>query len=521
MIDDDSELLLRYCRDRSEAAFTELVHRHLRMVYFAALRQVNGDAHLAQDVSQDVFTQMALKAPLLASRPSVAGWLYISARFVAARRTRGERQRMARHIRAQGVIEENANTSSSIDWERLAPVIDEALHGLNERDRELVLLRYFQESSFVQISSRMGLSSDAARFRLKRALEKMRASLARRGIESTSTALALALAGQAQAGVPFGAAATIARAALAAPMPVPSAFSLSHILMSASKLKIGVTAVTAMVIGTLVFQNLRQSITMRALRQQFSALQTEAKTLHEQVASFQSAGNRNVAGSPRQSNEARIEPSRSVTSNPVFQNLQAIQARGLLDGRYGALFKALSLTPEQLDQFKHLLIEKEQTARDALIATTQGGMGSDLIGQAVGNAIGPLDQQIHSLLGDSGYSEFQQFQHTLPERASVALLQQSLSYTSSPLSDDQTSQLIQLLAQSAPEGMRIDVADSGPLVSSQSAQITDQEITQAQAILSDQQVQALKQLQQQQQAQKQMQQILRQNATASAASHGG
>ena len=53
---DDSELLLLYCRDRSEPAFTELVGRYVNLVYFAALRQVGGDTHKAQDVSQAVFS---------------------------------------------------------------------------------------------------------------------------------------------------------------------------------------------------------------------------------------------------------------------------------------------------------------------------------------------------------------------------------------------------------------------------------------------------------------------------------
>ena len=46
----DGELLRRYDSDRSEAAFGELVQRHINLVYSAALRQVNGDTQLAEDV---------------------------------------------------------------------------------------------------------------------------------------------------------------------------------------------------------------------------------------------------------------------------------------------------------------------------------------------------------------------------------------------------------------------------------------------------------------------------------------
>ena len=54
----DSELLRRYAGTKSEEAFAELVRRHINLVHSAALRQVNGDAHLAQDVAQTVFTDL-------------------------------------------------------------------------------------------------------------------------------------------------------------------------------------------------------------------------------------------------------------------------------------------------------------------------------------------------------------------------------------------------------------------------------------------------------------------------------
>ena len=61
----DNELLRRYAETNSEEAFAELVQRHLVLVYSAALRQVNGDTHLAQDIAQTVFTDLARKAASL------------------------------------------------------------------------------------------------------------------------------------------------------------------------------------------------------------------------------------------------------------------------------------------------------------------------------------------------------------------------------------------------------------------------------------------------------------------------
>lgn len=93
---DDATLLRRYAQDRAESDFAELVRRHLNLVYSAALRQVNGDTHFAQDVTQLVFTDLARKAAKLADHRVLAGWLFTSTRFAAAKLVRGESRRETR-----------------------------------------------------------------------------------------------------------------------------------------------------------------------------------------------------------------------------------------------------------------------------------------------------------------------------------------------------------------------------------------------------------------------------------------
>lgn len=100
MTQNDSELLRLYVADRSETAFAELVSRHIDMAYSSALRQVNGDTHFAEDVTQEVFQNLVRKAAHLTRHPSLAGWLYLNIRFAASNLRREEHRRLAREQEA-------------------------------------------------------------------------------------------------------------------------------------------------------------------------------------------------------------------------------------------------------------------------------------------------------------------------------------------------------------------------------------------------------------------------------------
>lgn len=233
-MNDDAELLRQYADQRSEAAFAGLVRRHLGLVYHAALRQTGGDAHRAQDVAQEVFTSLARKARELSQRPTLAGWLHTSTRYAALQSVRTERRRQNREQEIYAMTDSLHPDTSGADWERLKPFVDEALHSLGERDREAVLLRFFEGRPFAEVGAKLAVSEDAARVRVDRALEKLRATLARHGVTSTAAALSVALAAQAGAAVPAGLAATVTSGALVS----GAAPALILTLMNLSKIKV-------------------------------------------------------------------------------------------------------------------------------------------------------------------------------------------------------------------------------------------------------------------------------------------
>jgi len=148
----DAQLLREYATG-SETAFGELVSRHTDLVYSAALRQVI-DPDFAWDVSQSVFTDLGRKAKSLSGNIVLAGWLYRSTRFAALTFLRNERRRQNRERQAVQLLDPPGE--SSPDWDRIRPVLDEAMANLGDADRDALVLRFFNKEDFRAVGVALG-----------------------------------------------------------------------------------------------------------------------------------------------------------------------------------------------------------------------------------------------------------------------------------------------------------------------------------------------------------------------------
>jgi RNA polymerase sigma factor (sigma-70 family) len=265
----DADLLQRFVAGGSEEAFRSLVSRYFNLVFGLAMRRT-GRRDFAEDVAQKVFIELARHAPRLDARPTLGGWLYRCAMNESAdaiRRDGAYQRKMKAYSETSAT---QPATPAALD--AALPHLDDALGALPARDRDLLILRFFEGRSFREIGAALGKSDDAAQKHCDRALQRLAARLARVGVAVPASALAAGLSGHlSHVSMASGAAVIerISRNAVSRSTAVAEDSLLSRLMNTASRsprLAAALVAVTAAVpISILWMENNRLKDRIAAL----------------------------------------------------------------------------------------------------------------------------------------------------------------------------------------------------------------------------------------------------------------
>jgi len=242
-MNDDMKLVRDYAIHQSELAFTTLVSRYINLVYSTALRQVR-DPHLAEEITQVVFIILARKAGSLDADTILPSWLHRTAGFAAADTLKAGWRRMQREQEAH--MQSMSDQPENEMWVQIAPLLDQAIASLNEKDRHAVVLRFFQDKSLNEVGAALGASEEAAKKRVNRALEKLRKFFSKRGVDSTTEIIAGAISANSVQAAPAVLAKTVTAVAIKGAAASASTLTL---IKGALKIMAWTKAKTAVVVG--------------------------------------------------------------------------------------------------------------------------------------------------------------------------------------------------------------------------------------------------------------------------------
>ena len=245
------ELWKGFREGRSEAAFGELVGRYTSLVFSVARRRLS-DSDLAKDATQQVFIRLARARPNLRIDAELVAWLHRTTLHVSIDLWRTETRRRNREQKAFAMPTSN---DATVPWSELAPELDEALDALSDADRQAVLLRFFERMSMRELGEAVGVSEDAAKMRVSRALERLRGLLGERGLACSVAVLGTLLEQHAVEAAPSGVVKGLEASAIAgAAVPLGSP-TVGGVVLSSLKAKLflGIAGIVGIVgLGILV-----------------------------------------------------------------------------------------------------------------------------------------------------------------------------------------------------------------------------------------------------------------------------
>jgi RNA polymerase sigma factor (sigma-70 family) len=459
---DDAELLRRYVDSRSEIDFTVLVERHLNLVYQAALRRMRGRSDLAQDVTQQVFTTLVREAPKLVTHPSLVGWLFTATRHAASHLLRTERRREEREREAV-VRHSLENSGAEANWDQIRGQLDEVMDNLAEQDRTAILMRFFHNQAFAQIGSAFGLSEDAARKRVERALERLRSLLSKRGITSTSAALGILLSSQAATAAPVGLAQTIASTALI-PGATASLPTSSLLYFMNTKIALSIAGALGLAgllslppVGLAIHESHEatrtETIAMTARQENerrqanLDKLQGQVREADQKTAGLKAELDRMLASataltkalpstsSPQSKAEADAlaDGKEFIARFPQVRQMLIDLGRAQYHAAHTSFYRLANLSPAQIDEFE--------------TKTSEFWLQSQTV---TPNSIRPLvvqlpDDQLKQILGEENFQTFQDFNRAKSAYWLTGFVELAVGFSTSPLSQQQSTKLFQTI----------------------------------------------------------------------------
>ncbi len=343
-------LVREYAQSNSEQAFATLVSRQVHLVYSIAMRQVR-DPNLAEEITQRVFIILARKAKSLSPKTILSGWLCRTARYVSADTLKIQRRRQFREQESQ--MQSILNESDSTAWNQIAPLLDEALNCLGEKEHDAIVLRFFDGKELKQVGAAMQTTEDAARMRVNRGLEKLREFFTKRGVTPSAAAIAGALSANSVQAAPAALAAAITTAAFSGAIITTAAVIAASKTISMTTLqKSVITAFCTVAAGAGIYEA-RQAASARA---ELQTLRQQQATLAEQSQQFQHERDEVLA------ENAQLKSEPNQTELPRLRG-EVTELRGKLNdlpaNRVALLKQKLEQMPEKRIPELQFLTEKD------------------------------------------------------------------------------------------------------------------------------------------------------------------
>jgi hypothetical protein len=339
-------------------------------------------------------------------------------------------------------MQSNPSDNAGEQWQQVAPVLNDAIAGLREKDRDAIVLRFLQGKDYQEVAAALGGTEEAAQMRVSRALEKLRKIFAKRGVALSSVALGGIMTAHGTQAAPAGLAAAVAATAIKGTALTASTLTLAEgtvKVMAWTKMKF---AIGASVVALLAYQhheNVVQAQRLASVREDLrvkaealAAQEGKLAELEQQTASFSETrlsqeqelqrllARRKAAAGAGGSNPSARESTTLLSATLRDPEARDALRRGLVDScrfRWGRLGNELKLEAQNSEKFFELGADWGLKGLETVAAFTDGRIKAEAAVQAGELMEQEITNRVHSLLGEAGWQRFQEYERGYPARS--------------------------------------------------------------------------------------------------------
>lgn len=169
--------LIENIRQGDSSSFDELFNRYWEVLFAAAYARLNNKEE-AKDCVQEIFLTLWEKREQLPIPDAVGGYLFTSLknRILNLFRSQKVKERYI-HLQKSKTDEAGENVDELLEYKEFSRMIDNEIHSLPEKMREIFLLSRKQGLSIEEIASQLSLSPQTVKNQISSALKRLRVRL--------------------------------------------------------------------------------------------------------------------------------------------------------------------------------------------------------------------------------------------------------------------------------------------------------------------------------------------------------
>lgn len=171
MEDDNLEKKIKASLEANDSSALDVIWNEYAPDLLGYLVSIHGSRHEAEDTLQEVFVTIATKRAYVAVARNLKGYLFRMARNTALNRIKREGRRREIHHQAADWLEVEASDAGGEDRSGLLAT---ALARLPEKQRTVVVLKFFRDKTLSEIGDMLQISGNTAASRLRYGIEKLK-----------------------------------------------------------------------------------------------------------------------------------------------------------------------------------------------------------------------------------------------------------------------------------------------------------------------------------------------------------